>query len=84
MSSLPTHAMYKHLKTFCEHTLDNSPTVSSSSLLKLWSSKHGVGTLYNCSVFLVATLTYLSTHFFASSRSQDQATVFCVKLFSPK
>ena len=33
MSGLPIRAKYKHLKTMCEHTFDNSPTDSSSSFL---------------------------------------------------
>ena len=55
VSGLPMLAKYKHFKTVCEHTLGNSPTVSSSSFLKLWSSKHGVETLYKymLSVFCV-------------------------------
>ena len=35
MSGLPIRAKYKHFKTMCEHTSDNSPTDSSSSSLKL-------------------------------------------------
>ena len=38
MSSPPIRAKYKHFETICEHTFDNSPTVSKSSFLKLWSS----------------------------------------------
>ena len=51
MSGLPIRAKYKHFKTVWEHTSDKSPTASNSSFLKLWSSKQGVETLYNCSVF---------------------------------
>ena len=41
-----------------------------------WSSKHGVGKLYNCSVFLLASSRYLSMHFFAwPSITYDPATV---------
>ena len=58
-SSPPILTNYKHFKTMREHTLDNSPTVTSSSLLKLWSSWHGVATLYNCSVFLFASTQIL-------------------------
>ena len=50
-------------QTICEHTFDNSPTDSSSSFLKWWSSKQGLETLRNCSVFLFANSQYLSTHF---------------------
>ena len=39
MSGLPILAKYKYFKTLCEHTLDNSPTVSSSLFLKWLSSK---------------------------------------------
>ena len=34
MSNLPIRAKYKHVKTICEHTFDNSPTDPSSSFLK--------------------------------------------------
>ena len=40
-------------------------TVSSSSFLKLWSSKHGFATLYNCSFFFFASSQHLSTQFWA-------------------
>ena len=64
-------------RKFWEHTLGNSPTASNSSFLKLWSSKQGVETLRNCSVFLFASSLYLSTHFFTCpSISQDHASVF--------
>ena len=63
MSGLPNRAKIKHFKTICEQPFDNSPTVSSSSFLKLWSSKHGVETLNNYSVFLLASSQDLSTHF---------------------
>ena len=33
MSGLPIRARYKHFKTICEHTCDQSPTESSSSCL---------------------------------------------------
>ena len=52
MSSVPILTKYKHFKTICEHTLDSSPAVSSSSFLKLWSSQHGIETLHNCSLSL--------------------------------
>ena len=44
-------AKYKHTKTICEHTSDNSPAVSHSSFLNLRSSKQGVETLFYRSVF---------------------------------
>ena len=63
ISGLPIRATFQLLKTICEHTLDNSPTFFSSSILKLGSSKRRVETLYNCSVFLFASSQYLSIHF---------------------
>ena len=50
-------AKYKQFKTIWEHTFENYLTDSSSSSLKSWSSKQGVGTSYNCSVFFVCQLT---------------------------
>ena len=44
MSGPPVLAKYKHFKKIRENTLENSPTVSNSSFLKLWSRKHGVET----------------------------------------
>ena len=44
-------------KRIWEHTVDNSPTASNSSFLKLWSSKQGVETFCNCSVFFVCQFT---------------------------
>ena len=34
LTSLSIRAKYKHFKTICEHTVDNSPSDSSSSFLK--------------------------------------------------
>ena len=47
MSGLPMRAKYRHFRTICEQTFDNSPTDFISSSLKWWSSMHGVDTLYN-------------------------------------
>ena len=44
-SGLPIRARYKHVKTMCEQTADNSPTDSSSSCMNWWSSKKGLETL---------------------------------------
>ena len=57
-------AKYRHFRTICEQTVDNSPTDSCSSSLN-WSSMHVVATLKNCWVVLFAGSQYLSTHFFA-------------------
>ena len=77
LSGLPIRARYKYFKTICEYLFDNSPTDSSSSSLKLRSSKQGVETLCNCSVFLFASSQHLSTHFFAfPSISYDHANFF--------
>ena len=77
MSGLPIHAKHKHFKTICEHTLDNSPTDSSSSFLKWRSSKQGLETVFNWSVFLFASSQSLSTHFWACpSCRKNHATVF--------
>ena len=51
MSGRPIRAKYKHLKTICEQISDNSPPDSSSSCLNWWSSRQGLETFYNCSVF---------------------------------
>ena len=67
MSGPPIRAKYGHFKTTWEHTLDNSPTVSNSSFLKLWSSNEGVETLCNCSVLLFTSSQFLSTHFWRMS-----------------
>ena len=76
-------ARYKHFKTICEHTFDNSPTDWSSSFLKWWSCKQGLETLYTCSDFLFAKSQNLSTHFGACpSMSQDHATVFARSFFN--
>ena len=61
MSGLPILAKYKHFKTNCEHTLDKSPTVPSSSILKLWSSKRGVETLYKLISVIICQFT-ISVH----------------------
>ena len=65
ISGLPMRAKYKHFRTICEQTFDNSPTDPISSSLNWWSSRHGVATLRNCWVVLFASSQYLSTHFFA-------------------
>ena len=62
---LPTCAKYRHFRTICEQTVDNSPTGSFSESVNWWSSMHGVATLYNCCVVLFASSQYLSIHFFA-------------------
>ena len=82
-SNLPIRAKYKHFKTLCDHTFDNSPTDSSSSFLKWWSSKQRLQTLYKCSVFLFASLQHLSTQFWACASIQDHATVFAWGLSHP-
>ena len=48
ISGLPIRAKYKHFRTICEQTFDNSPTDPISSSLNWWSSMHGVETLKNC------------------------------------
>ena len=35
MSGLPMRAKYRHFPTMCEHTCDNSPNVSNSSIFEL-------------------------------------------------
>ena len=55
MSGLPIRAKDKHFKTIWEYTSDNSPTVSNSFFLKLWSSEQVVETVFTCSVFLFAS-----------------------------
>ena len=65
-------ATYRHLRTICEHLVENSPTDSFSSFFNWWSSKHGVA------IFLTvessySQVQYISTHFFAwPSMSWDQ------------
>ena len=81
ISGLPIRAKYRHFRTICVETVDNS-TKDWLSSLKWWSSKHGVATLYNSSVFLFASSQYLSTHFFAwPSMSQDHEEVVFVSDF---
>ena len=41
MSGPPIRAKYKHFKTICEHTSDNSPTASSSSTSLHWDCTSG-------------------------------------------
>ena len=48
-----------------EKTFDNSPTDVNSSSLKLWSSRQGVDTLYNCCVVWFANSQYFATLFCA-------------------
>ena len=45
-SPIPIRAQYRHFRTICEQTVDNSPTDPFSSSLSWWSSMHGVATLY--------------------------------------
>ena len=53
MSSLPIRGKYKFVfKTICEYILDKSPTDSSSSSLKWWSSKQKLETCHNYSLFV--------------------------------
>ena len=42
MSGLPIRAKYKHFKTICEHTLDNSQIDSSSSFLEMVIIQAGI------------------------------------------
>ena len=72
MSGPPIRVTYKHFKTICEHTLDNSPTdfISSSlkwwsSFLKLWSSKHELRLYVLAQYFCWPVRNSFSTHFFA-------------------
>ena len=58
MSGLPIRAKYKHFKTICEHTFDNSPIDSIDN-----HPSKGLATVYNCHVFLCANSHSLSTHF---------------------
>ena len=77
MSGLSRRAKYKHFKTMCDHTFDNSQTDSSSSFLNWWSFKQRVETFYSCSNFVFAISQYRSTHLRACpSMSQDHAAVF--------
>ena len=55
MSGRPVLARYKHFQTICEQTCDNSPVLSNSSSFIWWSSKQGLDTLCNCSVFLLVS-----------------------------
>ena len=41
MSGTPIRAKYRHFRTICEQTVDNSPTDPISSFF-WWSSRHGV------------------------------------------
>ena len=69
ISSLPIRAKYRHFRTICEQTVDNSPTDSLSSSLNWWSSMHGVATLKSCWVvwfickFAVSFHTFLRVTF---------------------
>ena len=83
MQGPPIRAKYKHSKTICEHTLDNSPTVSSSSFLKLWSSRQRVETLYNCSVFLFASSQNLRKHFVRMSSLYPVTSRKFLRVVSP-
>ena len=78
LACLPIRTKYKHCKTICEHTFDSSPTDSSSSSLKWWSSKQEVETLCNYHVFLCVPIrrTSLRAFFACPSISNDHATVF--------
>ena len=68
-------AKYKHFRTICEQSADNSPTDSLSSFY-WWSSMHGVANLKNCWVVFFASSQHLSTRFFAwPSKSQDQEDI---------
>ena len=65
--------------------LDNSPTVSNPSLLKLWSSKHVVETLHDCFSLFVGQFA-ISFHAlfrmtFHIVRPRD---CFCVKFLPPR
>ena len=40
----PIRAKYRHFRTICEQTVDNSPTNSFSSSLNVWSSMQRVAT----------------------------------------
>ena len=76
MSSHPILAKYKHFKTICERTSDNSPTDSSSSCLNWWSSKQGCDTFWSCTLFLFANHSIPQHIFWACpSMSQDHASV---------
>ena len=77
ISGLPIRAKYRHFKTICGQTFDNSPTDFNSSSLKWWSSMHGVATLFYCWVILFANSKYLSTHFFAVDRTLTHNTHLC-------
>ena len=71
MSGLPILVKYKHLKTICEQTLHNSPTVSSSSFLKFWR------------LCTIAQLSYLPVHaIFSLTFSRDLPCYRAKLLFS--
>ena len=65
ISGLPMRAKYRHFRTICEQTFDNSPTDPHSSSLNWQSSMHGVETLHGCWVVSFANSKYFSTYFFA-------------------
>ena len=84
MSDLPIREKYTHFKTIWEHTLESSPTGSSSSFLKRWSSKWGLETLYDCSVLLFASSQYFSNAFFEHVLPCRMATRLFLREGSPK
>ena len=77
MSSLPSRAKSKRFKTICEHTLDNSPTVSNSSFFELMTVKTWCGDLIQLLDCLVCQ--YISSH--VPSMSWDNQVTFAP--FSP-
>ena len=56
MSGRPIRAKYKHFKTICEQTSDDSPTDSSSSCLNWWSSRQGLKNFVQLLHFLVCQI----------------------------
>ena len=60
MSGLPIRAKYRHFRTICEQTFDNSPTNPNSSSFMTWSCN-----FVQWLSFLFASSQCRSTHFFA-------------------
>ena len=84
MSGLPILAKYTHFGTICEHTFDNSPSDSSFSFLKWWSSKQGVETFNNSTVFLFVSSRYLIALVRMTFHIVWPRHSFCVRSLPPR
>ena len=82
VKSINSGQQKRHVRTISEHTLDNSPTISSSSFLNWWSSRHGVETLYSCSFSLSVRQFAISFHAFLRM-TLDPATPFACEFSQP-